>query len=317
MTTLLVDGTNLTMRALFAMRLSVLSAHGVPTGPLMVAINSLAKVVRQTNPTRLLVAWDSGPSRRREALDPGYKGNRPSMNEEDRSRRGSTFDLMQAFCDYANVPHLQMTGEEADDIIAGAWATADAGHESITIASSDKDFIQLLGPNPHGVETTQIRFSSGKGASRAETDLWTRERVSTELGYQPEHTPLVMALRGDEVDGVRGVPGVGPKKAVKLLEANGWDLARVVESIRATNVHPQAVLDRIPVDLQLVDLRTPRLEVYPDAWRPTREGEERWPMLLTFLDHYELADIRDSLLSGALWRPEDVAKKLPGRQSWG
>lgn len=307
------------MRALFAMRLSTLSAHGVPTGPLMVAINSLAKVVRQTSPDRMLVAWDVGSSRRRKQLDPRYKGNRPSMNEDDQQRRHSTFDLMQVFCDYANVPNMGIPGEEADDLIAGAWATVLDDNE-IVIASGDKDFLQLLGPNPHGVPTTQIRFSSGKGESRAETDFWDADRVLRELGYEPEHVPLVMALWGDETDGVLGVPGIGQKKATKLLAANGWDLDRTIEALKEKGTYPQAVIDRIPVDLQLVDLRTPRLDVWPDEWAPTTAGEARWDNLITFLDHYELAQVKEGrygLLSGAIWRPEIDEKKLPGRQSWG
>jgi 5'-3' exonuclease len=315
-TTLLVDGTNLTMRALFAMRLSTLSAHGVFTGPAMVAINSLAKTIRQVEPNRVLVAWDSGPSTRRVRLDPTYKQHRPQMTEEDRNRRLSTFDLVETFCDSANIPQLRLPNEEADDIIAGAWATtAGFEHSDIVIASSDKDFIQLLGANPNGVETRQIRFSSGKGISRAETDYWDANRVIEELGYRPEHTPLVMALTGDEVDGVRGVPGIGPKKAVKLLAAHEWDLTRVAEAIRGS--HPKEVIDRIPVDLQLVDLRTPRLEIVTSPWEPPSEGEPGWSVLIDFLDHYELAETQEKLRKGTLWRLHGAEKAYPGRQSWG
>lgn len=307
MTTLLVDGNNLVMRAQFAMRRSGLSAHGVLTGPTMVTINGLGRLVAEVKPARALVVFDGGASAWRRAIDPEYKAHRSRITPEEQQNRESTFMLVREFLKLIRMEVRKEADTEADDLIAGAWAALKLDEDDkIVIASSDKDFLQLLGPNPNGVETEQIRFSSAD----TKTDWWTRARFLEEHGWDPQNWPLVTALTGDTVDGVAGVPGIGPKRAVKLLGDAGWDLAKAQVEVGRTK--PGAVA-RIPVDLQLVDLRSTPYRVRTTPWRPPTEQDAGWDQLLAYLERYELQDIRTKLLSGALWRPSGAQRALPGR----
>jgi 5'-3' exonuclease len=289
-TALVVDGNNLAMRALFAAQHTGMSSQGVWTGPLVIFVNSLAKHVRDERPTRLLVVWDGGVSVARQKMLPGYKAHRVPGPEAE--RRHDVFELITEFCSLAGVSGLRLSGYEADDLIAGAWASLTSEEaDKIVILSSDKDFLQLLGPNPHGVETELVRLSS----SGTPTDRWTAIRVVEERGYAPEEWPLVTALAGDTSDGVPGLRGIGPKRAVKLLEAAGWSL----ESLQAELSAEQAALARTCFDV--VNLRDTHMAISVPTWRPTQPGALAWPILIDFLSTYDMIVIKDRLLAGELW----------------
>jgi 5'-3' exonuclease len=303
---LLVDGNNLLMRAFFAGKKTGMSQDGILTGPLLIFINTLAKHVCEEQPGRVAVAWDGGKSEKRLAIDSEYKGTRefaPNLHEF----RESVFSLAHEFCSLAGVYQLHMPGVEADDLIASWWhqdiPDRAPGHD-ITILSSDKDFMQLLGRNPFGVITSQVRLSSaGTG-----TDRWTEERMREEYGFGPTDWPLVTALTGDVIDRVPGVPGIGPKRAAKILGESDWDLEKAL-------VHPRLVghAEQVRKSLSLVDLRTPSVQVEsPPPWRPTRTTDISWTQLAGFLDLYGLTSVKRKLEAGELWTK--VARTTPGRR---
>ncbi len=127
-------------------------------------------------------------------------------------------------------------------------------------------------------------------------DRWTRTRIITEMGYKPELIPSVMALTGDKVDCIPGLPRVGPKTAVKMLKEHNWDLGRLVDSLPKEQ---QAIVLRNAalVDLSCVPLE---LEVPPELQLVTPD-DPRWEKLEAFLDYYELKSIKTKLLAGNLW----------------
>lgn len=299
MTTLLIDGNNLLMRAIFAaQRGSSMSADGVVTGPLVIFINTLSKHIGTSQPERVAVAWDGGRSQERIRLSADYKSNRVGAPDGEDELRQSTFQLAKQFLTLANIYHLQLHGREADDLIAAWWARTDS---PIEIVSSDKDFLQLVGTNPLGVPVEQTRLSSAD----VPTDRWDAERVRRDLGCTPENWASVTALMGDKSDNVIGVPGIGPKKAVKLLEAHDWSLERAAATL------PEYT-EQIKINYQLVNLRDPMLKLAPiPTFRPTRQGHALHGDLLKFFDRYRLATARDRLSQGRLWRT--VADRHPGR----
>jgi DNA polymerase-1 len=306
---LLVDGNNLLMRAFFAGKKTGMSQDGILTGPLLIFINTLAKHIREEQPSRVAVAWDGGRSAKRTALDEDYKGTRefaPNLHEF----RQSVFSLAHEFCTLAGVYQFMAAGVEADDLISSWWGhdipDRAPGHE-ITILSSDKDFLQLLGRNPFGVITSLVRLSSG-GAG---TDRWTEERMREEYGFSPTDWPLVTALTGDVIDHVPGVPGVGPKTAAKILRESEWDLERAL-------AHPRLSghAEQVRTSLKLVDLRTPFLELDPPPpWRPTRSTDIGSTQLKGFLDLYGLTSVTQRLASDTLWGGEKptVGRSLRSR----
>jgi 5'-3' exonuclease len=296
-TTLIVDGQNLLMRAIFAARGSQMSSGGVPTGPLVIFINSLAKHVAEEQPFRLVVCWDGGTSPARMERLPSYKAHRKPVPEDEKDFRDSASSLVRRFLVLAGVHMVQVRDVEADDLIAAAWASLwPRETDKIVILSSDKDFLQLVGPNPQGVETELVRLSS----SGTPTDRWTAYRFFDTYGYTAPSWPLVTALAGDTSDGVPGLPGIGPKKAVKLLEAAEWDM-------NALTLTPEqrAV---VAACFDVVDLRNIRgtFAHRPPPWRPTDPGSVMWPDLIEFLDGLELRAIKDRLRLGDLWSNRDL-----------
>lgn len=297
-TALIIDGNNLLQRSVFAARRSAMStADGVVTGPLVLFVNGLAKHIRIEQPERLLVVWDGGTSKFRQQTLPSYKANRRPVPEDEADFRHSTFELVYRFCALAGIFSFRFTGTEADDLVAGAWANLRPDQaDKIVIISSDKDFLQLLGPNPHGVPTEQIRLSS----AGTPTDRWDEARVHTDLGYAPAHWPLVTALSGDTGDGVPGLPGIGPKKAVKLLEAHDWQLGAAL----ATRTPQER--DLVLACHLCVDLRHITLDLAVPRWRPTRQDSLAWRELVEFLSAHELRDIKDRLMAGTMWSDRDL-----------
>lgn len=298
---LLVDGTNLATRSWYAARRAHLttSTH-VPVGSLMIFAGSVAKLISDERPRHVGFAWD-GRSKFRHDLDPGYKIAR--SDHPDPEEKSDSFSLMQFLLQASRLPMAHHDDYEADDLIASWWARVTEGE--ITIASADKDFLQLVGLNPHRCPTRLVRFSGGGAA----TDVWTRDRVLGELGYAPERWPLVTALTGDPTDGVVGIRHVGVKRAVKLLSEHDWNLEAALDG------YPHE-RERVLRNLKLVDLRRPlaRIELPPALDLPVY-GTEAGEPLDNFLTDFELVSLRDRYRRHALWTRPVLRSPRTGRRS--
>lgn len=295
---LLVDGNNLAMRAVYASKHSTMTAAGVNTGPLTIFMDSLASIVRMVKPARLAVAWDRGGSIRHQLVE-GYKANRHEASEIGEMRNDS-FQLISDLLHQLQIHQASDYGFEADDIIAYWWRELDLScADSIVIASSDKDFLQLVGLNPHGLPTRLLRLSSAD----APTDWWTEVRMVKELGFTPEQWPLITALAGDRADNIIGIPNIGPKRAQKLLETHEWNLVTALKS-----AHPEYLL-RVQDNLLAVNLREQAED--PDVPMPAAfEPHVRSTTgLQEFLTHFKLKGLRDKIENDTLWS----GPKLPGR----
>jgi DNA polymerase-1 len=283
---LLIDGNNLYARAWYATRHEAMTGDGESTAALVVFANILSRHVREDRPDHLVVCWDSGSSAYRTRLLPTYKANRRAKVQELRTGR----DQVREYLALAGVQQVERYGVEADDLIAKYWHDAD---ERVVLVSEDKDFLQLAGKNPQGHQCLIMR-STG--------EPWTEEKVVQETGARPRHLASVMALTGDESDNVMGVPGIGPKRAVGLLEEAAWDL----ESIE----HPEVaqMLSQVLLNRVLVNLRTPipRLLLPPPVpFRPTVPGSALYAELVGFLERYRLKGLLSKLYSGSLWTGDE------------
>lgn len=285
MTLLLLDANNLAMRSYHAAK-HAMSAAGESTGALQLFVTSLALYTRQEKPTRMVACWDGpGGSRTRLSIYPAYKEAR-RIRTSDGDPHRDAFRLIMEFCDLAGIPQWRRDGVEADDLIAGAWRRHRAAGERVVILSSDKDLLQLLDQG-----TEQIRF----GSAEVSTDRWTRQRVIDELHLLPEQLPLYMALTGDASDSVPGMPGIGPKKALKMLQEADWDL------VKAMQRHPEhyAIVrtSEALVDLSYEPVATPEVPLL-DLVGP---DHSKWPELVSFCDFYRLQRIQNRLISRSLW----------------
>jgi DNA polymerase-1 len=202
---LIVDGHAYAYRAFHAIR-GLRSPSGQPTNAIYGFVNMLAKARAAFGPERLVVVWDGGLSAERVAALPEYKAHRPEMPDDLRPQLDGLVSYLQA----AGVASVCQAGVEADDYIAClARRAADAGM-TVVIASSDKDFMQLVSPR------IGLLNPNDKPAK-----VWTDEQVRARSGVAPAQVVDWLSLTGDSVDNIPGVPGVGPKTAAGLLQQFG------------------------------------------------------------------------------------------------
>ena len=198
---LLVDGHAYAYRAFHAIR-SLHGPNGAPTNALYGFIKMRQKLLGLLRPTHQLVVWDGGLATERRADLPEYKAQRPPTPDD------LTLQLpqLEEWLDALGCPQLCRDGTEADDWIGTYARQAAAAGWEVVIASSDKDFLQLV--------DDRIRIFNPNDKSEK---LWTASDVVAKTGVEPVQVVDWLALVGDSVDNIPGVPGVGPKTAADLL----------------------------------------------------------------------------------------------------
>jgi 5'-3' exonuclease len=202
---LIIDGHAYAYRAFYAIR-ELKSPSGRPTNAIYGFIKMLSKVRAGVQPTHVIVVWDGGLSPERMAALPDYKAHRPEMPAELESQ-------IEAITEYLNAEGIASfcrAGVEADDYVACLTRHAAAADMEVVIASSDKDFMQLVASG----------VSLLNPGDKTET-LWSAEQVRNKTGVVPEQIVDWLSLIGDSVDNIPGVPGVGPKTAADLLNRFG------------------------------------------------------------------------------------------------
>jgi len=213
---LIVDGHAYAYRAFHAIR-DLRGPEGRPTNGIYGFIKMLEKLRAGLEPAALMVVWDGGLSAERMAALPEYKMHRPEMPDDLRPQ----LDEMVAYLAAAGVPSYRGEGIEADDYIACLARQAAAAAWNVVIASSDKDFMQLVSE----------RIGLWNPNDKVPV-VWTREQVLAKSGVEPEQVADWLALMGDAVDNIPGVPGVGPKTAKELIKKFG-SVKGIYENIAA------------------------------------------------------------------------------------
>ncbi len=202
---LLVDGHAYAYRAFHAIR-SLKAPDGSPTNAIYGFVKMLQKMLLILQPSHVLVVWDGGLAPERLAALPEYKAQRPPTPDE----LVSQFPHLAAWLDAAGFTQLQREGTEADDWIGTYAKAAEAAGWGVVIASSDKDFMQLV--------TERVGLFNPNDKSEK---VWAAAEVEAKTGVQPHQIVDWLALVGDSVDNIAGVRGVGPKTATELLKRFG------------------------------------------------------------------------------------------------
>ncbi|WP_336957980.1 DNA polymerase I [Sphingobium aquiterrae] len=209
----LVDGSGYIFRAYHQLP-PLTNMHGQPVGAVYGYTTMLWKLAEELGkaegPTHLAVVLDKGSHTFRNDMYDKYKANRPPAPEGLVPQFPMIRDATRAF----SLPCIEEAGFEADDIIATYTKAAVAAGWHVTIVSSDKDLMQLIQP---GVDMYDTMKNERRGA----------DYVMGKFGVKPEQLGDVLALMGDSVDNVPGVPGIGPKTASKLITEYG-DLESVL-----------------------------------------------------------------------------------------
>lgn len=290
-TAMIVDGNNLLVRCIKAMEYSGLrNGENWQTGPLTAFIGALGRLTRLCEPSALVVCWDAGPSVRRKALYDAYKAARAeNPSPETEERKETAFGMAKTFLKACRIQQVAVQGYEADDVVAAYWAKC-RDMDSVIIISGDKDFLQLVGAN-----TVQLRPDNA-GTYK----LWDEGDVYVKYGCTPSVLPLMMALMGDPIDGVPGVRGLGPKKALRGLEQADWTLERV-----PALEDPQKLADA-RLSLALVDLTD--ASFHPDVpalkpFEPLHPSEGGACLdLVNFLRSLEMETVLNRFYTDTLWK---------------
>jgi DNA polymerase-1 len=199
----LIDGSGYIFRAFFALpRLN--NSRGLPTNATYGFIRMLLKLLKEARPTHIAVIFDSALKTFRDELFESYKANRVETPSDLLKQIPYIYRAVDQF----RIPRLVIDGYEADDVIGTLAVRAARNGFNVVIVTGDKDFMQLASPN---ITLWDTMF--GKRTSSREV----RER----FGVEPRSLVDVMALMGDSIDNVKGVPGVGEKTASALIQHYG------------------------------------------------------------------------------------------------
>ncbi len=203
----LVDGSGYIFRAYHRLP-PLTNKHGEPVGAVYGYTAMLWKLADEVHkaegPTHMAVILDKSSSTFRNDMYAEYKAHRPPPPEDLVPQFPMIRDATRAF----SLPCIEEQGWEADDLIASYAKAALAQGWQVTIVSSDKDLMQLIEP---GLDMYDTMNNRRLGA----------EAVVEKFGVEPKQLGDVLALMGDAVDNVPGVPGVGPKTAAKLILEHG------------------------------------------------------------------------------------------------
>ncbi|CAN5275696.1 DNA polymerase I [soil metagenome] len=283
----LVDGSGYIFRAYHQLP-PLTNKHGQPVGAVYGYTAMLWKLAQELDkaegPTHLAVILDKGSHTFRNDMYDKYKANRPPAPEDLIPQFPMIRDATRAF----SLPCIEEAGFEADDIIASYTCAAVAAGWHVTIVSSDKDLMQLIQP---GVDMYDTMKNERRGA----------DYVVGKFGVPPERLGDVLALMGDSVDNVPGVPGIGPKTASKLITEYG-DLESVLAAapgMKKSKMQENLVAhsDMARLSRRLVELhaQVPLAEPLDEL---TLKGIPDAP-LRAFLEHHGFKALLNRLGTGA------------------
>jgi DNA polymerase-1 len=248
----LIDGSGFIFRAYHAIP-HLSTTKGIPTNAVYGFTTMLLKALREHAPTHVALVFDAGRKSFRTELDPGYKRNRPEAPDDLQSQ----FPLVRDVARALSVPIVEEPGVEADDVIGTLACRAREQGWDVVVVTGDKDFAQLVDGKVSLYDP--MAEASGRGG-------WTGPpEVEKKLGVRPEQVVEYMAILGDKIDDIPGIPGVGEVTAAALVRHFGT----IEELLRRPDEIPKAVsrggeklrekivasADRIRLNRRLVELK--------------------------------------------------------------
>jgi DNA polymerase-1 len=205
----LIDGSSQMYRAYHApVRVDgglLRNAEGRPTNAVYIFVMMLRKLLNEQTPQHIAASFDLPGRTFRDDLAPDYKANRAPMPDE----LGAQIPMVHAACEALGVPILTSERYEADDVIGTLARKAAQRGFDVVIVTMDKDFFQLVGDG--------IRVFN----PRDEGTWYDAAAVKEKFGVTPDQVVDVMALTGDTIDNIKGVPGIGEKGAPELVARFG------------------------------------------------------------------------------------------------
>ncbi|MDQ6991042.1 MAG: DNA polymerase I [Mariprofundaceae bacterium] len=242
----LIDGPNYVFRAFHAVKHNLSNSKGEPTNAVFGYVQMVRAILKDLSPTHVAVIFDPKGGTFRNQMYDQYKAHRPPMPEDLAVQWQSVFDVTDAF----NIARMCVENYEADDVIATLAKQAEARDWDVTIVSTDKDLMQLVSAKVWMLDTMRHKE-------------YGIEEVKEKWGVEPVKVHDLLALAGDSADNIPGVPGIGPKTALDLLNTYG-DLEGVLahagdikQKKRRENLIEFADDARLSYRLVALDMNTP------------------------------------------------------------
>jgi len=239
----ILDAMNFLFRAFHALP-PLKTTQGKQTGAIYGLCQMMLRIEREQKPTHLCVVYDAPGENFRKQIYGNYKAHRPPMPPELGDQLGMVRRVIDAF----GLAQLEVSGFEADDIIAALTKVARTAGMDVVICSSDKDLTQLC-TDDGGVAVLDTMKNRRIGPPE----------VREKFGVGPEQVGDVLALMGDSIDNVPGVDKCGPKTAAKWLAEYGSLDGVIANADRIggkIGENLRAALSRLPLNRELVTIKT-------------------------------------------------------------
>ncbi|MCF7824716.1 MAG: DNA polymerase I [Candidatus Marinimicrobia bacterium] len=306
----LIDGSALVYRSHFAfIRNPLINSKGQLVSAIYGFMNAMLRLMTRENPEYLAVIMDTKAKTFRHKQYPEYKATREKMPDELAAQLPVIDDLVTKL----NIPYVKREGFEADDIIGTlSKLGAEQGFE-VKVLSGDKDFAQLV--NKH------VQIVNPK-----DNAVWTEAYVEEKWGVPPEKIIDLLGLMGDASDNVPGVPGVGPKTALKLIQEHGSmlelfehlnDIKNPKLKLKLEENREKALLSRelvtIKTDMEDMpswdDIRIESMDI--DAARSVFQEFELFNLMKPLDDVRALYQAGDTSVRQAIARNYTVVRHIP------
>lgn len=285
----LIDGSSYVYRAFYAMR-NLTTSKGIPTNAVYILARMLLKLLKEQSSDHICFILDPpGPTHRHEMYEK-YKANRPKMPESLEIQFPYILKVVEAL----GIPIIQQEGIEADDIIA-ALTLKYRAEAKVTIISGDKDLMQFVGGNVVVWDTLKDK-------------LYDRNAVIEKYRVAPEYIADLLAIMGDSSDNIPGVPGIGEKGAVALIQKMGH-LEEIIENIEKIPAPKQKQALSENIDLARLSLELVRLDRGADIDISPEQ------LILGKKDESKLLDLFQELEFKALIKELQGEQHVPPRQA--
>jgi len=267
----IVDTLSLVFQVYHAIRQPMTGSRGQPTNALFGFTGDIEFLRNEKKPTHLICAMDSRGEGERNKIYPQYKAHREAPPEDLLVQIPLVLDLIRAY----NIPVVIVPGWEADDVIATLATRAAAAGMDVRLVTSDKDARQLLNDK---IKIFSIR----------KKQVYDIEDLKTDWGIRPDQVVDFQSLMGDSVDGVPGVPQVGPKTATTLLQEYGT-LENVLAN--ADKVKKKSVSANLKEFAHLAHMSRELVRLHRELpieldWEAARVQEPDWPKLVELFTDY-------------------------------
>ena len=305
---LLIDGHYYCYRSFYAIR-DLKNSRGESTNAIFGFIKTMRKMLKDLRPDLAAVLWDQGLPLRRTTLQPDYKATRTETPCDLRPQIDALIKMVPAF----GLKSIGVPDTEADDLMATYATVARARGDEVILATNDKDLFQLVDEKCFVYSTNKTDLADPKDPHA----LLDAAKVQEKWGVPPSQIGEVLALIGDTVDNIPGVPGIGSKTAVSLLEHFGSldALLSNLASVKANRARESltASVEHIAKNREMVrlDLDLP-LPVPLDDLRI----EPRWMEMVEAMESCEFrsltAEVRAEAAAAGVVAPPQQAKAPAG-----